>query len=93
MAIYPYRCDQCGREWEVVQSPLLDAKSACEICGLPAKRVWTNFKVYRWSSFVEGYDYGLGKWFRTDRERQKYLDTERPQYTKLTGRNKGVKVG
>jgi hypothetical protein len=54
--------------------------------------VWTKFKVYRWSSFKEGWDMGLGKTFRTDRERQQYLDRERPHYTKLTGRNKGVRI-
>ena len=91
MAIYPYNCPSCGRAWEIVQSPLDLKEERCE-CGAVGKRVWTGFKIYRSSSFTEGFDVGLGKTFRTDRERTAYLDSRRGKYEKVYKRMKGVKV-
>ena len=97
MAIYPYRCPNCDRAWEVHRSILeAGAEERCE-CGTVGKRVWTAFKFYRSSSFTEGYDVGLGRHFDTDRQRQKYLSATRnklgiPKNEQLYKRPKGVKV-
>jgi hypothetical protein len=93
VAIYPFKCPNCGRVWEVLQSPLETLSvPRCE-CGEVTKRVWTGFKIYRSSSFTEGYDVGLGRYFQTDRERTKYLDHHKPgRIEKVYKRQKGVKV-
>lgn len=92
MAIYPYRCPNCGQEWDRIRSPLDPVDEHCENCGAEAKRVWTSFKVYRSSSFTEGFDVGLGRTFDTDRQRQAYLDSRRGKYEKVYKRQRGIRV-
>jgi putative FmdB family regulatory protein len=93
VAIYPFKCPKCGRAWEVIQSPLETLSAPkCE-CGSDTKRIWTQIKVYRSSSFTAGYDVGLGRYFDTDRERTRYLDHHRPgKIEKVYKRPKGIKV-
>lgn len=80
MAIYPYRCEECGQEWEVVRSPLSDAISVCEKCGREGKRVWTVGMIGQDTHFRAGYDWSFGKYFSSQRERDEYRAKERPHY-------------
>ena len=78
MAIYPYRCEECDKEWEEIRSPLSEAISVCPVCGKEGKRVWT--KVGQDTHFRAGYDWSFGKWFSSQRERDEYRAKERPNY-------------
>ena len=91
MAIYPYRCSKCGREWEVIRSPLCEDTSICE-CGEEGKRVWTNVRVGQDTHFRAGYDWSFGRHFSSQRERDEYRARERPHYKPVDPTPKGVVI-
>lgn len=71
MAIYPYRCDKCSRDLEVMQSPQEAHEATCPSCGDRCRRVYTTFGIS--VDFRDGLDVGAGRHFNTKRERENFL--------------------
>lgn len=80
MAIYPYRCERCSREWDEIQSPLSAHTSVCPGCGQPGRRIWSQIRIAQNTHFRSGYDWSLGRYFDSQRQRDEYLKRERPSY-------------
>lgn len=66
---YQFRCEKCGKEFEVEQA-IKDAHGAIH-CGEKAQRIY-NTLATSWS-WRPGFDYGLGKEFGSQRERDNYI--------------------
>jgi putative FmdB family regulatory protein len=51
---YEYRCDQCGKNFDVVQSFHDDPLTNCPTCGAPVKKVFGNVGiVFKGSGFYK----------------------------------------
>jgi putative FmdB family regulatory protein len=51
---YEYRCDQCGKNFDVVQSFHDDPLTTCPTCGAPVKKVFGNVGiVFKGSGFYK----------------------------------------
>jgi DNA-directed RNA polymerase subunit RPC12/RpoP len=92
VAIYPYRCEECNREWEEIQSPLSDHTSVCEGCGRETKLAWSRLRISQNTHFRAGYDWSFGKYFSSQRERDDYRERERPNYKAVDPIPKGKVV-
>lgn len=69
MVPYNFKCDNCGKEYEVYQHMKDDHNHECEDCHVPARRIYhpARFKFKFWY----GYDKGLGAYVdkQSDKER------------------------
>lgn len=72
MPIYTYFCDECRKEYDVLQ-PISNKHSyKCEKCGTQTRRVFTAPATFR-MDFTPGWDVGLGQYVDTKRQRENIM--------------------
>lgn len=95
MAIFPFRCPECGVAWEEDQSLRLDVhESRCPRCEKVSGRIFVPLNVYK--QFHEGLDPGAGEYFSTQGQKDEFLAREadspsglRPLYSQTRSRPAG----
>lgn len=66
-----YEFEHCGERFTVFQAMDDKHKAKCPQCGKRAQRVWNPAKFT--IDFVPGYDYGLGKYIDTKKQREEVM--------------------
>lgn len=74
MPIYQFRCQGCGKVFDLFQKMKDERKAFCE-CGQPAKQVFqaTPFKF----TFFYGWDHGLGAYCDTKKDKERTMKEKR----------------
>lgn len=75
VAIFPFKCRECGVAWEEDQSLRLDVhESKCPECGSMQGRAFVALNIYK--QFHEGEDVGAGEYFGSQGQKDEFLAKE-----------------
>lgn len=84
MSIYEFQCDECGHRFDAFCDPHEEKRADCPECGRPARRLfvygafnidWVNGGFHGDGANGDGLNFGLGKSFKSARERDAYAES------------------